>query len=302
MRNTIILLCFPFFVFAQLGQGLQSFSVNGRNYDVTTPSNYDANKVYPIVFELHSFGENRFQMHHQEVINGQQYISIRPEGKELPFVNFFISDEKEIKRAWNTWNETNDITGNSNDVSYITDVYNDIKQKMGTTFNPEKVYVYGYSNGGAMAMKMIQETNLFKAVAIRSMSFVSGHNIPSTASKIPMIFVHGTNDDTVPYKGGKGKFGTLSPRFESIKNTVQKWATHNGLSNPLEIKYLKDDTTISKQDFYFREYSHSTHPLYFFVIDGGEHGTKDQFSNANIKRALIRLAKNPKQFGIYRNR
>lgn len=296
MRNTILLLCFPFFVFAQLGQGLQSFSVNGRNYDVTTPSNYDANKVYPIVFELHSFGENKTQMGKDPaVIDQQQYISVRPEGK---YVNLFVWKGN----VWNTWDETNGtlITNKSDDVSYIKAVYNDIKQKIGTTFNPEKVYVYGYSNGGAMAMKMVQETNLFKAAIIRSMSFTDGHNIPATASKIPMIFVHGTNDDTVPYQGGKGKFGTLSPRFESIKNTIQKWATHNGLSNPLEIKYLKDDTTISKHDFYFREYSHDTHPLYFFVIDGGEHGTKDQFSNANIKRALIRLAKNPKQYGIYK--
>lgn len=299
MRNTIILLCFPFFVFAQLGQGLQSFSVNGRNYDVTTPSNYDANKVYPIVFELHSFKNNKTQMHDQNVVNQQQYISVRPEGKYVDINLLFVKWEGNM---WNTWSETNILTNRSNDVAYITAVYNDIKQKMGTTFNPEKVYVYGYSNGGAMAMKMVQETNLFKAAIIRSMSFTDGHNIPATASKIPMIFVHGTNDDTVPYQGGKGKFGTLSPRFESIKNTVQKWATHNGLSNPLEIKYLKGTPESSVHDFYFREYSHSTHPLYFFVVEGGVHATSNQFSNANIKRALIRLAKNPKQFGIYRNR
>lgn len=295
MKGIIILLCSPFLAFAQLGQGLQSFSVNGRNYDVTTPSNYDANKEYPIVFELHSFGNNKTQMHDQNVVNQQQYISVRPEGK---YVNLVVWKGN----VWNTWDETNGtlITNKSDDVSYIKAVYNDIKQKMGTTFNPEKVYVYGFSNGGAMAMKMAQETNLFKAAIIRSMSFISGHNIPSTASKIPMIFVHGTNDATVPYQGGNGRFGTLSPNFESVKTTVQKWANHNGLSQPTEIKYLKGSSTNSVNDFYYREYSHSTHPIYFFVIDGGEHATASQFSNANIKRALIRLAKNPKQYGIYK--
>lgn len=288
------LFCVPLLLDAQLSQGLQSYSINGRNYDVTTPSNYNATKEYPIVFELHSFGNNKTQMHNQNVIDQQQYISVRPEGK---YVNLFVWKGN----VWNTWNETSSITGNSNDVAYITAVYDDVKQKIGSVFNTEKVYVYGFSNGGAMAMKMIEETNLFKAAIIRSMSFTTGHTIPTTASKIPMIFVHGTADETIPYQGGTGQYGTvLSPKFESIKETVAKWATHSGLSNPVEIKYLKGSSTSSDKDFYFREYSHSSNPLYFFAIDGGMHATNSQFSNANIKRALIRLGQDPLRYGIYR--
>lgn len=278
-------------IYAQLSKEVQSFSINGRSYDVTTPSDYDPNKEYPIVFELHSFLQNKTQMNDQNIVNQQQYISVRPEGTDIL-----------LGRVWNTWSETNAITRKSNDVAHITAVYNDIKQKIGAQFNAEKVYVYGYSNGGAMAMKMIQETKLFKAAIIRSMSFANGHTIPSTASKIPIIFVHATGDETIPYQGGEGKYSGVAPNFESIKTTVSKWATHYGLSQPVEIKYLKGSSASSKNDFYFREYSHSTYPIYFFVIDGGQHFTKDQFSDPNIKRALIRLAKNPKQYGIYRQR
>lgn len=287
------LFCVPLLLDAQLSQGLQSYSINGRNYDVTTPSNYNATKEYPIVFELHSFGNNKTQMHDQNVVNQQQYISVRPEGK---YVNLLVWNGN----VWNTWDETSTITGNSNDVAYITAVYNDVKQKMGSAFNTEKVYVYGFSNGGAMAMKMVEESNLFKAAIIRSMSFTSGHTISTTASKIPMIFVHGTADETIPYQGGTGQYSVLSPNFESIKETVAKWATHSGLSNPVEIKYLKGSSTSSDKDFYFREYSHSSNPLYFFAIDGGMHATNSQFSNANIKRALIRLGQDPLRYGIYR--
>lgn len=296
MKKIILLYLFlPFWSIAQLSQGWQNYSVSGRNYEVTTPSDYDANKEYPIVFELHSFGKNKNQMHDQNVVDQQQYISVRPEGR---YVNLLFWKGN----VWNAWSNTNLITRRSNDVSYITAVYNDVKQKMGNTFNAEKVYVYGFSNGGAMAMKMIEETNLFKAAIIRSMSFTKGHSIPSTASKIPMIFVHGTSDETVPYRGGEGKFGRFlpSPDFEYIVNTVQKWAAHNGLSNPLEVKYLKGMSSSSVHDFYFREYSHNTYPIYFFAIEGGVHATSNQFSNANIKRALLHLAKNPKQFGVYK--
>ncbi|MRM82943.1 PHB depolymerase family esterase [Riemerella anatipestifer] len=284
MRKQILLfLGVPTLALAQLTAGVQTYSVSGRSYDVTTPSDYNPTKEYPIVFELHSFDKDRTQMNDPNVINEQQYISVRPEGTSVLGV-----------RAWNSWGTTKSFFGD--DVNYITAVYNDIKTKLGSKFNADKVYVYGFSNGGAM----VEETSLFKAAVIRSMSFESGHNISSTASKVPMIFIHGTADETVPYQGGSGKYGIIAPNFESIKTTVDKWASHLGLSQPVEIKYLKGSSATSDKDFYFREYSNATNPIYFFVIDDGVHATDQQFSNSNIKRAMIKLAQNPKCYGIYR--
>ncbi len=295
MKIIINLLSFtflPLLSFAQLGQGLSNYSVSGRDYEVTTPENYDKTKEYPIVFELHSLGKDKHQMHHQSLINKQQYISVRPEGKKVLFVGC----------VWNTWSETNGITGGADDVSYITAVYNDVKAKVGTVFNSEKVYVYGYSNGGAMAMKMVEKTSLFKAIIVRSMSFKKGHNIPSGASKIPMIFVHGTADETVPYNGGKGQYGIVAPKFESVKTTVGKWAKHCGFTfaQAEEVKFLKGSSKKSDKNFYFRQYMHKDYPIYFFAIEGGGHGTNKQFSNSNIKRALLRLIKSPKCYGLTR--
>lgn len=293
----------PFWMTAQLIAGWQSFYIDGREYEVTTPNNYNPNAEYPIIFELHSFGESNRELHNQETVNAEQYISVRPEGKDVRVRILRIEIFR--GRIWNTWNEVRHLT-DEDDVAHITNVYNDIRTKIGARFNPEKVYVFGYSNGGAMAMKMIEETNLFKAAAIRSMSFTNGHNIPSGASKIPIIFVHGTDDEIIPYNGGSGYFGrrlfSLSPNFEPVKTTVQKWANHYGLSHPLEIKYLKDETgtTLARNDFYYREYSHNTHPIYFFAIDKGVHATKDQFWKEYIKRNLLRMARSPKQFGVYR--
>ncbi|MEC5395009.1 alpha/beta hydrolase family esterase [Bergeyella sp. RCAD1439] len=288
-KQLLLFLASPALVLAQLTPGLQSYTIGDRAYDVTTPTDYDSSKEYPIVFELHSFNEDKTQMHDQNVINEQQYISVRPEGKSI--LGY---------RVWNAWTVTKTM-GFGDDVPYITSVYNDVKTKTGSSFNASKVYIYGFSNGGAMAMKMVEETDLFKAAVIRSMSFEKGHEIPSSASKIPMIFIHGTNDETVPYQGGKGQYASLiSPDFESVKTTVNKWAVYSGLTQPVEIKYLKNSSTLSDKDFYFREYSNASVPIYFFVIDGGVHATDQQFSNSNIKRAMIKLAQNPKCYGIYR--
>ncbi len=288
MRKSLFLLSFsPIFITAQLQPKVQTYTVLGRSYDVTTPSNYSSSKQYPIIFELHSFNQDRNQMHNQDLVDELQYISVRPEGNMVS--NY---------RAWNSWSVTSNL-GLVNDVEYIKNVYNDVKTRLSIGFNPQKVYVYGFSNGGAMAMKMLEETDLFKAALIRSMSFEEGHTISSSAAKVPMIFVHGIADEVVPYQGGQGKYQVAPLTFESIKTTVSKWANYSGLTQPTEIKYHKGSSPTSDKDFYFREYSHSTHPIYFFAIDGGSHNTDQQFSNDNMRRAIIRLIKSPKCYGIY---
>ncbi|WPC12099.1 hypothetical protein LEQ04_04120 [Riemerella anatipestifer] len=85
----------PALALAQLTAGVQTYSVSGRSYDVTTPSDYNPTKEYPIVFELHSFNKDRTQMNDPNVINEQQYISVRPEGTSV--LGY---------RAWNSWSAT----------------------------------------------------------------------------------------------------------------------------------------------------------------------------------------------------
>lgn len=300
MKKILLFLLCCYSLQAQLTSGLQNYTLaSGRGYAVTTPNNYNPNKDYPIVFELHALGSNRTQMHDQNLVDHEQYISVRPEGT---YVNLLFGTYK--GHVWNTWpGKTDWATGYANDVVYITNVYADLKQKMGNAFNPNRVLVYGSSNGGAMAMKMLEETPLFKAAIIRSMSFEKDHNIPITTSKVPIIFVHGTDDDLVPYQGGAAPaYSWIAPSFESIKTTVAKWAAHYQLAGKFqEVKYLKDVSTISKHDFYFREYAHDKYPIYFFVIQDGVHTTTDQFDNSNIKRAVLKLAKNPQCYGLARD-
>lgn len=280
-----LFLLYTCFSFAQLQQGKNILSVGGEEVWVYTPSTYDATKTYPIVFELHGMGQTKDNMDDQVVVNEQQYIAVYPEGVLIPLLG---------GRLWNSWSETSTIT-TTNHVSFLTNVYNAVKQKVGTSFNPNQVFVYGYSNGGAMAMKMLEETTLFKGAVIRSMTLKSGHSIPTTASKVPMVFIHGVNDATVPYQGGNGSYGVISPNFMSVKTAVSHWATHNGSSvQPMDIKYL---ATTSLPEFWFREYSDSgmVAPVYLYAVVGAGHNV---FSNRNIKRTAIRMFKDPVHYGL----
>lgn len=275
-------------IYAQFSPGLNSYSIGGRAYDVRTPSDYVASKAYPIVFELHGGGGNISQQQDQGVVDEQQYIAVYPEGTGIGGNKF-----------WNTWSETDIVTGGADDVAHLTAVYNEVKTNRGAAFDTSTVYAYGWSNGGAMAMKMVEETSLFKAVVIRAMTLVNGQSIPASASKVPMIFIHGTADTTVPYNGGKPN--SLSPDFMDVKTAVQAWATHNGcVTTPQDIHYLASGNI---GEFWFREYANTqvNAPVYLYAIPGAPHATNGGFSRRNNKRTAIRLFKGPRCYGLARN-
>lgn len=281
---TIVLLLQTCLVVAQLQPGKNVLMVSGEEVWVYTPANYNAATTYPIVFELHGMGQTKDTMDDQEVVNEQQYIAVYPEGVYSGVIGGSF---------WNTWSETSALTS-TNHVSFLTNVYHVVKQKVGAAFDANKVFVYGYSNGGAMAMKMLEETTLFKGAVIRSMTLKKGHTISATASKVPMVFIHGVEDATVRYTGGTGD-KPFSPDFMDVKTAVKQWAVHNGATTaPMDVKYL---ATASLPEFWFREYNHSSMaaPVYLYAVVGAGHNV---FTSRNIKRTAIRLFKNPVYYGF----
>lgn len=279
-------LLLPMVSFATLTPGIQSFTISGRTFDVITPSDYDSNQTYPVMFMLHYFGSNREAMQDPELVDEQQYIGVYPEGEYVVLTG----------HVWNTWSQT-DAVLNNDDVAYLTSVYNLVQTEVGSSFDANKVYAYGFSNGGAMAMKMVQDTELFKGIAVRAMSLEEGELINSTAAKVPMVFIHGTADETIPYNGGSGD-NILSPEFEAIKIAVERWAVHNGCeSTPQDIHVLASPEI---RDHWFREYRHGQYPVHLYALPDSPHVTDGGFTNRNIKRTALRLFANPACYGLAR--
>lgn len=282
---------------AQLNPGLNALSINNRDFDVLTPTDYDSNLSYPIVFELHGLGQYKDAMDDQGVVDEQQYISVIPEGTYQILLQ---------GNVWNTWPQTAAATNNADDVAYLTNVYNDVQTRIGNAFDANQVYAYGYSNGGAMAMKMVKETTLFKAITVRAMTLVDGETIASGASHVPMLFIHGTKDATVPYLGGQGQY-PLSPDFMDVKEAVGKWATHNSAGPAQDIHYLASGGI---GEFWLREYRQNADatPVYLLAVVDAEHNTNSLmgggttgFANRNIKRSAIKFFSRPRCYGLYRN-
>lgn len=312
----IVIILFCSLSWGQYPSGTSAYYVSGvgsRVYEITTPTNYDYTKEYPIVFELHGMGFHRGRIHdfdneaqRQTVVDELQYISVRPEG-EIARTGVSSSFSTSLNmRMWNSWSVTNSFPMIlPNDVSYIQQVYQVVSNVIGNAFNPNKVYIYGFSNGGAMVMKLIQETTLFKAAVIHSMSLMTNQSVNSGMEKIPLMFIHGTSDTYVPYNGGRPTNSSIPSvvrsliRFRSVKQTVDMWADVYGLSYRFEAEY--DNSGVFTRKFFYREYTHLQHPIYFYVSQDTPHVTNAGFEISNVRRAFIRFFNNPTYSGIYRN-
>ena len=95
--------------------------------------------------------------------------------------------------------------------------------------DPDRVYATGFSNGGMLTYRLaIERPEVFAAVAI-----VSGAMYPSqTMSEVPvpLLLIHGTHDNVIPYEGGWGTLRTLSGRTEpavSASEAADFWVRNN---------------------------------------------------------------------------
>jgi len=96
---------------------------------------------------------------------------------------------------------------NVDDVGFIKSLIE--SYRLAHDIDPQQVYVFGYSNGGMMALRLaISEPGLLAGVA------TAGSNLPTPENLVagfrspmpPVLMVNGTADPIIPYEGGKVSF------------------------------------------------------------------------------------------------
>ncbi|MBI5866235.1 MAG: hypothetical protein HZB38_17330, partial [Planctomycetes bacterium] len=119
------------------------------------------------------------------------------------------------------------------DVAYVGAVLDDLSRRF--PIDPSRIYVAGFSNGAAMAMRAaIDLSGRFAAVAA-----IAGHlwrKTPPPAHPLPLLYMIGEDDPVVPRAGGVvhspwGDSHTLPP----VSDTVDCWVRWLGLPATPEI-------------------------------------------------------------------
>ncbi|HTS14089.1 MAG TPA: PHB depolymerase family esterase [Candidatus Sulfotelmatobacter sp.] len=155
------------------------------------------------------------------------------------------------------WNDGRSSVGRrfdlADDVGYLTALVDDVMAR--TSIDPRRVYVFGMSNGAAMAGRLAcQRADRFAAVA--QVAGTAAHVVAvdcRPSRPVPILQIHGAADRLAPYEGGRRR-GLLARALLLGRGVagpsigVDAWARFsvaaNGTSAEPIVTRIPPDTTV----------------------------------------------------------
>jgi len=263
-----LLICLPLFTLAQ--QTINGSITHGglqRDYTIHIPSSYNVNTPIPLVFCFHGYGSNASTImsyaNFNYVSDTAGFIVIYPQG---------TLDNSGISH-WNVgWG------GSTVDDIGFTEALMD---NLSTTYNIDnnRIYSTGMSNGGFMSFLLAcQLSNRIAAIAAVTGSMTpQAYNACNPQHPTPILQIHGTSDQTVPYVG----YPTWT---KSIDDVLQYWVAYNNCNTSATITAMPDinifDGSTAEHIVYDGGDNYIT--TEHFKIYGGDHDWPGVWGNMDI--------------------
>ena len=192
-----------------------------RKATIHVPAIHDGIQALPLVLVLHPFLLTRKSM--RKLVKVERFADDRERG----FIALFPDG---IGRSWNAGECCGDAKEKKlDDVGFIRDLLDHVSQTW--CIDRARVYAMGFSNGGFLSHRLACEL----PGGLRAIAPVAGTlGIPPETCKpphpTPVLAIHGTDDDLVPYEGGSPKIprGASFGTFMSPGATDAFWARTNG--------------------------------------------------------------------------
>ena len=120
---------------------------------------------------------------------------------------------------WNTCPNGGDNKSDADDFGFIAALVNELSTNY--SVDEDRIYAAGYSNGGMMAYGLANyKSEIFAAVASVSGTMLDCTTTPS--HPMPVVHLHGTADDTLPYDGNN--------YFNGAQTVLNHWTAFNNTS------------------------------------------------------------------------
>lgn len=187
----------------------------------------------PLVVLLHGGSKNAEDMLSDDTPSGIWKRIADREGLFLAAPNGMgaYGDRPEALSAF--WNDCDSADnsgttggGETDDRSFLTRLIGEL-----TTvhdLDPDRVYLYGVSNGGRMVLRMAREAPEVFTAGTTILGLDPGVDIcAQPAEPTPLLIIHGTDDPLAPYEGASPWFGR---QRESAPGTYQNWVDRNDVN------------------------------------------------------------------------
>lgn len=236
-------------------RGVKS-GITDRCYWLHVPPGYSPAQPVPLVISLHGFAEQaaiqEWLSQWDTVADAENFIVVYPEGLGMP-LRWNIHPDAEAKKT--------------DDVQFTRDLIADVSRL--ASIDPERIYVNGMSNGGAMTGRVACEMS----DVVAAVGMVSALPLDPPAGcfptrPIPIIAFHGTADPIVFYEGGTTDLPGANPvTYPSVKSWIARWSERNGCQpEPDVLPRLADDVS----GVSYMGCDDGVEVL-FYTIDGGGH-------------------------------
>jgi polyhydroxybutyrate depolymerase len=211
-----------------------------RTFRVYLPPSYPTmnDTPVPVVFLLHGgFGsgaqvENSSRL--LEVADDQGFVVVSPDG---------VAGSQNI-RTWNAGGCCGFAASSGvDDVGFIAAMLDQLEATL--CLDRRRVYAAGMSNGAMLSDRLACDL----ADRIRAIGAVAGSHTadPCTPARpVPVLHIHGTGDQNVPYAGGFG-CGLAGVPFASMPDTIAGWTARDGCSGRSTTALTQGDGTCVKQ-------------------------------------------------------
>jgi polyhydroxybutyrate depolymerase len=221
---------------------------NQRQYAIHVPSGYNGITKLPIIVALHGYNSSPLflELNSQlsRLAEKDGYIVVYPHG---------IVNTNSWRRSWNaSYCCGTAAASRRNDIDFVKEVLTHVTKNFAA--DSQQVFLVGFSNGGLLTHQLAtHDSNLFRAAAIISGSIGektdpnSEVTVPHTVKPIPMLLIHGEDDQAIPYAGGHSQVHSIN--FFSFNETMRYWTIRNGCAlSPEEIS-KNDQYTYYKYAF-----------------------------------------------------
>jgi polyhydroxybutyrate depolymerase len=202
-----------------------------RSYKIHVPPGYDKSHPVPVVVNFHGGGGHA---ENQERVSGMNRVA-----DAHGFIVVYPNGTGGIAGRLLTFNAGvccgNAKKHNVDDVGFTKNLLDDIGRHFCT--DPKRVYATGFSNGALMAYRLACELS-DRIAAIGPVGAPIGVDTCNPSRPVPVLHIHGTDDEFSPYYGGVGK-GPGSHLFRSVAYTISLWTALNHCASQPKVTFNK---------------------------------------------------------------
>jgi len=204
-----------------------------REYVLYVPDSYEGNTAVPLMLNFHGYGGNASEYmtyaDMRSLAESETFILIYPQGSTL-----------DGSPHWNPSLPSNENKSDADDLGFIEALVNEISTNY--RIDMKRIYACGYSNGGMMSYGLAShKSNLIAAIGAVSGVMIDTDIFPS--HPMPVIKIHGTADEVLPYNGVNGE-------YNSVEATLEYWRDFNRTNTTPVVRNFNDNGTVIEHFVY----------------------------------------------------